>query len=648
MKKLFTTILLLSAGLSLANAAPINVTNNQDAGSGSFRSAVSLAKDGDQIVFDAAFTIFLETPIQLGDKTLSIDGLVDGTQVILDGNYLDADNDTIDDDGLYTRIFTIIGTAGKEVNLSNLVIQNGSTYSKELDPLSEISTMQSGGGMYIDLSEGGVLTVRSCTIHNNILAWRLEDYHGGYQTTLHGAGVYSVYGGDFVDCIIKNNTLIAKNAYSCNMGGGGAFILEGASFRNTLVAGNRIIFEPINNDNFFNGIGAGLSLVKSEMTNCVIVGNTIKNVSNELKGYFSNAMAAGIYSVDGSVYNTTIVKNGIYNIPGQDDLDQVYGGGALLSYAEVGEAASADYQNNILYGNYSSSNIFHDGVSSSNHTKYTGISDAADMAILDLDETSILLESNPFKQLPFEGEDGQWGTGDDFYGDLRLKKNAACIDAGNPDDTQFNALAMDFYGRARIHNNRIDIGALEFYESDVTYSLSGKVHTGSSGLAAGRVEVYDVNDTSQPVAAVDVNSDGSFEFLSLIPGSYYYYAIPDNDSEFYATWFGNETNRANAIAILVDDIIYDVDIHLVSKSTTGTGEVSVVELKVYPNPATDLIHFSSNLTIREIIMYDSFGSPVKHLDGTKRQLVVSDLGPGFYVVSIITDQKIFNRQLIIK
>lgn len=105
---------------------------------------------------------------------------------------------------------------------------------------------------------------------------------------------------------------------------------------------------------------------------------------------------------------------------------------------------------------------------------------------------------------------------------------------------------------------------------------------------------------------------------------------------------------SNAISINVDDIIYDVDIHLVSKTITGTSEVVGVELKVYPNPASDVIHISSNLTISEIIMYDSFGSQVKHIDGAKQQILVSDLRPGFYVVSIITDQKVYNRQIIVK
>lgn len=657
MKKLFTTIFFLAVSLVLVDAGEIKVTNNQDTGNGSLRNAVLMAADGDEIIFDAAFTIFLETPLLLGDKTLSIDGLVDGTQVILDGNYLDADNDTIDDDDIYTRIFTINGVANKEVNLSNLIIQNGSTMNLE-NYSNESFPTYAGGGIYIDMTLGGTIKVNNCTIQNNMLSRRIDGYDGVNQVTIYGAGVYSANGGDFVDCTIKNNIAIAKNSYQVNINGADACFVEGGSFNNCLIAGNKILFEPINNENFFTGTGAGLDLSNGgKMINCVIVGNYIENVSDELEGYRTTAIGAGLVAINSQVYNTTIVSNGMRNIIDkfdegeQGDRIDVSCGGAIMTYSSAGGEGNddfADYQNNVLYGNYLSSGYYLDGLVSPNYTKYLAISQAAEFDTMKLSAPHILLEDNPFMELPSEGADGEWGTEDDFYGDLRLKKNSPLIDAGNPDDNQFELLTFDFYGRARINNNRIDMGALEYYESDVSYSLSGKVHAGSFGLNAGFVEVYDVSNTSQPVASVAVNSDGSFEFPSLVPGSYYFYAIPENDSEFYATWFGDEIEMSNAIFINVDDIIYDVDIHLVSKTITDTSELMGVELKVYPNPASDVIHISSNLAISEIIMYDSFGSHVKQIDGAMRQLVVSDLRPGFYVVSIITDQKIFNRQIIIK
>ncbi|WP_291858548.1 T9SS type A sorting domain-containing protein [Marinilabilia sp.] len=656
MKKLSTIISFLIVWITVVNGAEITVTNNQNSGNGSFRNAVAQAADGDNIIFDGDFTIFLETPILLGDKTLSIDGLANGNKVILDGNYLDADNDTIDDDGLYTRIFTVIGVADKDVNLSNLIIQHGSTdreaYSSESFPSYQ------GGGVYIDMIEGGNVTFTNCTIQNNILSRRVDGYDGVNQVTIYGAGVFSNNGGDFVDCTIKNNIGIAKNSYQVNINGGGACFSEGGSLRNCLIAGNKILFEPINNQNFFTGTGAGLDLSDGGvMINCVIVGNFIENVSDELEGYWTTAIGGGLVAINSKVYNTTIVSNGMKNIIDkldegeQGDRIDIACGGAIMTYqAPEGEtnADITDYQNNVLYGNYLSSGYFHDGVAAPPYTQYLAVSQAAEYDSMELSEPNLLLQENPFIDLPFEGEDGEWGTDDDFYGDLRLRENSPLIDAGNPNETQFEALSLDFYGRGRINNNRIDIGALEFYASDVTYSLSGKVHAGALDLSVGTVEAYDVNDTSQPVASAVVNSDGTFEFPSLVPGDYYFYAIPDDDTEFYATWFGDETEIVNAISIDVDDIIYDVDIHLISKTPTSVADASQVEIEIYPNPASEIVNIKTTSPIKEIVIYDSFRAQTKYFDGSNTRLVVSDLRAGVYVISVVTELQSIHQQLIIK
>ena len=655
MRKFFSIIAILTVWITVVNGAEVTVTNNQDSGNGSFRNAVAQAADGDNIIFDADFTIFLETPILLGDKTLSIDGLANGNKVILDGNYLDADKDTIDDDGLYTRIFTVIGVAGKDVNLSNLIIQHGSTDREDYS--SESFPSYQGGGVYIDMTEGGNVTFTNCTIRNNILSRRVDGYDGVNQVTIYGVGVFSNNGGDFVDCTIKNNIGIAKNSYQVNINGGGAYFNEGGSLRNCMIAGNKCLFEPINNQNFFNGSGAGVLLgSRGEMINCVVVGNFFENVSDELEGYWTKAIGGGLMAINSKVYNTTIVNNGMRNIIDKvdqgeqgDQIDVACGGG-IMTYLEQGDDIFddfADYQNNVMYGNFVSSGYYHDGVAAPPYTQYLAVSQAAEYDLMELSVPNLLLEKNPFIDLPFEGEDGEWGTDDDFYGDLRLRENSPLIDAGNPDDGQFEALALDFYDRGRINSNRIEIGALEFYASDVTYSLSGKVHAGMIALDAGTVEAYDVNDTSQPVASVALDSDGAFEFPSLVPGDYYFYAIPDDDTDFVATWFGDEAELLNAISIDVDDIIYDVDIHLISKTSTSVAEASDVEVEIYPNPASEIVNIRTSSSIKEIVIYDSFRAQTKYFDGSNTRLVVSDLRPGVYVISIVTEKKTIHQQLVI-
>ncbi len=192
------------------------------------------------------------------------------------------------------------------------------------------------------------------------------------------------------------------------------------------------------------------------------------------------------------------------------------------------------------------------------------------------------------------------------------------------------------------------MGALEFYALDVTYSLSGKVHAGSFALIEGVVESYNVNDASQPIASTEFKNDGSFEFPSLVPGSYFFRAVPDNPIDFNATWFGDEINMANAISINVDDIIFDVDIHLVRQTVTNENEMRQVELDIFPNRAIEIVNVKSSSNIKEIVIYDSYRTQTKYFYGNNSRIMVSGLRPGVYIMSVVTEMKTVHRQLVIQ
>jgi hypothetical protein len=65
-----------------------------------------------------------------------------------------------------------------------------------------------------------------------------------------------------------------------------------------------------------------------------------------------------------------------------------------------------------------------------------------------------------FVRMPSAGPDGVWGTDDDDFGDLHLREDSPCIDAG--DRAAPNLPATDLDGNPRVQGCFADMGAFEF------------------------------------------------------------------------------------------------------------------------------------------------------------------------------------------
>jgi len=97
-----------------------------------------------------------------------------------------------------------------------------------------------------------------------------------------------------------------------------------------------------------------------------------------------------------------------------------------------------------------------------------GLNDAANGNDVfgDFTEHGSLVGVDPrFVRSPDAGADGEWGTADDDYGDLRLAAGSPAIDAGDDAfaiDDQGVPLATDLLANARFVGARVDIGAYEY------------------------------------------------------------------------------------------------------------------------------------------------------------------------------------------
>ena len=85
---------------------------------------------------------------------------------------------------------------------------------------------------------------------------------------------------------------------------------------------------------------------------------------------------------------------------------------------------------------------------------------------LEIVSSNNLIGMNPkFTRDPSPGADGQWGTEDDDFGDLRLTGQSPAINKGDNAlavDPQGNPLLIDLDGSPRVHGSAVDIGAYEF------------------------------------------------------------------------------------------------------------------------------------------------------------------------------------------
>lgn len=109
--------------------------------------------------------------------------------------------------------------------------------------------------------------------------------------------------------------------------------------------------------------------------------------------------------------------------------------------------SSASMTNCIIWGNLGSLNDL-DGSLTISHSDvqggYTGT------ANIDMDPQII--------RTPWIGSDGIWGTGDDDYGDLRVKAGSATLNAGS---NLVVTAATDIVGVSRIQDSVVDMGAYE-------------------------------------------------------------------------------------------------------------------------------------------------------------------------------------------
>lgn len=82
----------------------------------------------------------------------------------------------------------------------------------------------------------------------------------------------------------------------------------------------------------------------------------------------------------------------------------------------------------------------------------------------------------------------------------------------------------------------------------------------------------------------------------------------------------------------------------------GMNELNTRDIKVYPNPATDVVNINLNVNINQIEVFDYTGKLVltEIINNTTYKVNTSNLNTGIYIFKITTQEGVFARQIIIE
>lgn len=304
LKRLLQTFVLFAAFFSISfnsYSAVITVTNTNDFGTGSLRTAiVSLAVNGDTIRFDPNLIsngsdTIIATEIRFS-KSLYIIGLYNTTDTL----YISGNNNS--------RIFGITNTTN--VTLDSLVLING----------NGVGTTLTGHGGAVLYRGSDTLSIKNSIIRGNVAGSK-------------GGGIY-VYSFDYsnspsirvINSIISGNTTINGNGGGIYTSSSSSPTSSSVTVNNSTISGNagagiysyfnNSSFPPsfssimVNNSTINGNTGAGIYSF-SYSNDTVIVNNSIIN-GNTGRGIYSYSSNSSFISISNSEISENI-ETGVYS-----------------------------------------------------------------------------------------------------------------------------------------------------------------------------------------------------------------------------------------------------------------------------------------------------------------------------------------------
>jgi len=106
------------------------------------------------------------------------------------------------------------------------------------------------------------------------------------------------------------------------------------------------------------------------------------------------------------------------------------------------------------------------------------------------------------------------------------------------------------------------------------------------------------------------------------------------------------TNITQTSVPFISDFLYNI----VCENVSVNNKLNSSELKIFPNPAIDVLAIENNTVIEKIVVFDNFGKKVIESDIRDRQskILIGDLKDGLYHLQLINQSKSVSHKRFIK
>ena len=152
---------------------------------------------------------------------------------------------------------------------------------------------------------------------------------------------------------------------------------------------------------------------------------------------------------------------------------------------------------------------------------------------------------------------------------------------------------------------------------------------------------YQINGKSifQSYRLIHKIEGGAWESLGNMTDSYYNYYIAEEGIHYFMVYAVYESGESMPEGPFIIDT-----------EGNGIAENSRVDVALYPNPATQLLHLSSPAIIRSVEIYNSTGERLqkREVNATHAQLDLTHFTEGAYWVKVFTKEGVNVQKVIVK